>query len=88
MKRQIKQLDLMLRIYLISIFNNSKMYKTPEHVTAWRYWQNALRNAINSVLHTSSTVEFTRHVMHSDPKNKLVILFDEFEKVRSVINGK
>ncbi|HBN1390650.1 TPA: type VI secretion protein [Escherichia coli] len=87
MKRQIKQLDLMLRIYLISIFNNSKMYKTPEHVTAWRYWQNALRNAINSVLHTSSTVEFTRHVMHSDPKNKLVILFDEFEKVRSVING-
>ncbi|EFG4029115.1 type VI secretion protein [Escherichia coli] len=87
MKRQIEQFDLMLRIYLISFFNNSQMYKTSDHVTAWKDWQNALRNAVNSELHMASSIELTKNAMRSDPKNKLVILFDEFEKVRSIING-
>ncbi|MDA6200934.1 hypothetical protein OSK37_25670, partial [Escherichia coli] len=51
MKRQIEQFDLMLRIYLISVLNNSQMNRTLTHVTTWRSWQNALRNAVNSVLH-------------------------------------
>ena len=87
MKRQIEQFDLMLRIYLISVLNNSQMNRTLTHVTTWRSWQNALRNAVNSVLHTASSVELIRNAMRSDPENKLVILFDEFEKVRSVINS-
>ncbi|MED9475901.1 type VI secretion protein, partial [Escherichia ruysiae] len=86
-KRQIEQFDLMLRIYLISVFNNSQMNRTPDHVTAWRDWQNALRNAVNSELHTASSVELIRNAMRSDPKNKLELLFDEFKKVRSVINS-
>ncbi|EIU5772759.1 type VI secretion protein [Salmonella enterica] len=87
MKRQIKQFELMLRIYLLSVFNSSQMYKTPDHITTWMGWQNALRNAVNSELHTASSVELTKNAMRSDPKNKLVILFDEFEKVRSIINS-
>ncbi|MEF4686331.1 type VI secretion protein IcmF/TssM N-terminal domain-containing protein [Escherichia coli] len=87
MKRQIEQFDIMVRIYLMSVFNNSQMNRTTDHVTAWRDWQNVLRNAVNSELHTESSVELIRNAMRSDPKNKLVILFDEFEKVRSVINS-
>ncbi|MEE6852581.1 type VI secretion protein IcmF/TssM N-terminal domain-containing protein [Escherichia coli :H21] len=86
MKRQIEQFDLMLRIYLMSVFNNSQMNRTKDYVTAWRDWQNVLRNAVNSELYTASSVELIRNAIRSDPKNKLVILFDEFEKVRSVIN--
>lgn len=87
MKRQIEQFDLMLRIYLISVFNNSQMNMALDHVTVWRDWQNALRNAVNSELHTASSVELIRSAMRSEPKNKLVILFDEFEKVRSIIKS-
>ena len=87
MKRQIEQFDLMSRIYLISFFNNSQMNRTMDHLTAWREWQNVLRNAVSSELHTASSVELLRNAMHSDPKNKLVILFNEFEKVRSFINN-
>ncbi|MCV5307249.1 type VI secretion protein, partial [Escherichia coli] len=52
MKRQIEQFDIMVRIYLMSVFNNSQMNRTTDHVTAWRDWQNVLRNAVNSELHT------------------------------------
>lgn len=86
MKRQIEQFDLMLRIYLMSVFNNSQMNRTKDYVTAWRDWQNVLRNAVNSELYTASSVELIRNAIRSDPKNKLAILFDEFEKVRSLIN--
>lgn len=84
---KIKQFNLMLRMYFVSIFNNSQIYKTPDHVTTWRDWQYALHNAVYSVLHTASSVELIKNAMRSDPKNKLVILFDKFEKIRSIING-
>ncbi|MCV6037462.1 type VI secretion protein, partial [Escherichia coli] len=32
MKRQIEQFDIMVRIYLMSVFNNSQMNRTTDHV--------------------------------------------------------
>lgn len=88
MMRQIKKYDLILRSYLLYIFNNTKMYTSPDYFTVWMDWLNVLRNTVNSESLPEASVKLIRNAMHSDPQNKLVILFNEFEKVRSIINGK
>ncbi len=73
MMRQIKKYDLILRSYLLYIFNNTKMYTSPDYFTVWMDWLNVLRNTVNSESLPEASVKLIRNAMHSDPQNKLVI---------------
>ncbi|HBH8250251.1 TPA: type VI secretion protein, partial [Escherichia coli] len=86
-QRQIKKIDLIFRTYLLSFFYGRKMYRVPEYISIWMDWQNVLCNAVDSELHAASSVELIRNAIRLDPKNNLVILFDEFKKIRSIINA-
>ncbi|EGN7972565.1 TPA: type VI secretion protein [Escherichia coli] len=88
MMRQIKKYDLILRTYLLYIFNSSQMYTSPDYFTVWMDWLNVLHSTVNSELLPESSVKLIRDAMRSDPKNKFVILFGEFKKVRSIIKTK
>lgn len=86
--RQIKQSDLMLRTGLISLFNSSQLPETPERLTAWWEWQDALNSAVNEEMNTSSSVNLIKEAFSSEndlgKNNKLGKMFEKFEKLKSL----
>lgn len=88
--RQIKQSDLMLRTGLIYLFNSSQLPETPERLTAWWEWQDALHAAINEEMSTSSSVNLIKEAFFSEnnlgKNSKLWLVFSKFEKLKSLFD--